>query len=164
MPRGYKTPGLEDAVRKYYPTMSCTEVASIVGVDASMVWRCAHRLGIKHEEATSDRLKKKAKSRLVTGKRTITEAELRKRSETQKRIRRAESYRVAIGMKQKTKYHVRTVPIKTEHAMALLRRDYNYFYDTVDDMTMYYDSETKRNPREQYFIDKYHLRFEQGGE
>lgn len=164
MTKGVKTPGLEEAVRKFYPTMSCYEVAKIVGVDASMVWRCAKRLGIKHTERTIKRLTDKSKSRLVCGKRKISEQELLKRSKSQKKLRKSETFRVISGIPQRTKFHIRVVPIKTSRAMQLLRREYNYFYDTLDEMTLYYDSETRRNPREQYFIDKYHLKFEQADE
>lgn len=164
MPKGVKNPIMEDAIRKLFPTMSSNELAKFTGFNASVIARCARRLGVEHDDATIERLSKKSKSCLITGRRIISKEELLKRSESIKRTWKRESYRVAVGLPQKTKYHIRTVPIKTVKAMANLRLVYNYFYDKVDDMTLYYDSQTKRNPREQYFIDKYHLKFVQADE
>lgn len=74
-----------------------------------------------------------------------------------------EAWRVRSGQKQETKYKVRIAPKKVQQAMFYLARKYNYFYDTVDDMTMYYDVQTKRTD-EQHYVDKYGIKFCQADE
>ena len=86
-----------------------------------------------------------------------------KLSEKVTATRKMESWRVRSGIKKETKYKVRITPVRVQQAIFHLSRKYNYFYDTVDDATLYYDSQTRRT-KEQYYIDKYHLKFVQADE
>ncbi len=70
-----------------------------------------------------------------------------------------ESFRVMSGLKKKTKYKVRVTPKKVQQKMYYLYRKYGYFYDTVDNTTLYYDFETQRISNEQYYTNKYGISF-----
>ena len=154
---------LEDVVRKRFPTESAGEIAADIGVAATTISRRAKSLGVEHTTETVERLKAKASSKLIHNW-IPTKEQREHQSIVQKKLRRSESYRVSVGLKQKTRYHVRTVPRRTIKAMCRLRSVYNYFYDTVDDMALYYDTETRRHKKEQYFADKYHIQFVQADE
>ena len=151
---------LEDVVRKRFPTESAGEIAADIGVAATTISRRAKSLGLEHDAETIKRLKAKASSKLIRGW-FPTKEQREHLSIVQKKLCKSESYRASVGLKQRTKRHMRIVPRRTIKVMCRLRSVYNYFYDTVDDMTLFYDSETRRHKNEKYFADKYHLEFKQ---
>ena len=63
------------------------------------------------------------------------------------------------GMKQKTKHHISLVPRRITQVMYNLRVRQKYFYTDSNSLTLYYDSQTDRSIDEQYYINRYGLKF-----
>lgn len=135
-------------VMEMYPLHSGSEIAKILGVTREAVNSMARRLGVRHTEDTSKRLKEK-------------------RTEIIKRIIAMERLRVASGKKQLTKRKIVRQPNRSMCARHYLVSKYNYFYDKDlgESLTVFYDKETKRlSPeKERHYIETYHLRFEEAG-
>ena len=161
MPWQSKIPGLTEKVLDLYPTMSSREIHEATGFAKSSIIRCARKNNLKHTEEAQARINAYVYNRRQEG---LKKRDLSKLGEKIKTIRRIESWRVRSGMRKETKYKVCITPKKVQQAMFHLARKHNYFYDTVDDAIMYYDSQTRRTKREQYFVNKYGIRFEQADE
>lgn len=76
----------------------------------------------------------------------------------QKKYRRAVFEKLS-GMKPTTKMRVAILPNRVYSAMYRLRRVYNYFLVDGEPYTLYYDNETKRSKREDYYFKKYRINF-----
>lgn len=161
MPWRSKVPGLTEKVLELYPTMSSREIHDITGFALSSIIRCARNNNLKHTKEAQARIDAYVRMKRKEG---LKNRNLHKLSEKVKTTRKMESWRVRSGLRQETKYKVRITPKKVQYAMYHLFKKYNYFYDTVDSHTLYYDSQTKRSSNEQYYIDKYGLKFEQADE
>lgn len=150
----------KETTRKYWATMSASEIRDAYGVPKSKAIYWAQRLGLKHTPETEQRLKDKMVKSSVGAR---NEESHKKASITWKKNRRLDELRVMSGLPRETKFHLKRYPQKTRLAIWHLERRYNYFRDEeVGGLyTLFYDEETKRTPREQYYIDKYHLKFEQ---
>ena len=64
-----------------------------------------------------------------------------------------------MGEKPATHQNLSIYPYKTRVAKKGLRLNHNYFYDDDDYMILYYDSETQRSTKEDYFKKKYGFKF-----
>lgn len=148
------TKKLEEVVRKEYPLTSSYKIARSLGVHPTTVYRCAKRLGVEKDKNWND----KKKSSLALG-RICSEEKRKKMSKTHKAIYKKELFRVLSGIPQKTRIKILRIPKKTANSMRGLRFRHNYFFDDVNDLTLYYDSETKRAKNEHYFEKKYNIHF-----
>lgn len=160
MPWQSKVPGLTEKVLELYPTMSSREIHDVTGFALSSIIRCARNNNLKHTDEAQARINAYVRRRRREGQR---KRNYKKLSEKITSIRKVEAWRVRSGLKKETKYKVRITPKRVQQAMYHLSKKYNYFYDTVDNQTLYYDSQTKRT-NEQYYIDKYGIRFVQADE
>ena len=88
-----------------------------------------------------------------------------KRFESLRRTLLMERFRVMSGEKQQTKRRISRLPSKTYGRTFYLRSKYNYFSDGTGKHpdVLYYDSETRRAPNEEYFTRKYGIKFKEGG-
>lgn len=155
-----KRNGIEERISKMYLTMSAREIAKELGVGKSTVARWARRLGVHHTQETIMRLQSETFRKLDYTRRHLDyEAIHKKRSRT----RRMEEWRVMSGLPQQTKFKVKVIPNRVYKAMWHLKDKYNYFFE-ADSATLFYDSQTKRRPNEQYYVSKYGIRFEQADE
>ncbi len=152
-----KIPGLTEKVMELYPTMSSREIHDATGFSLSSIIRCAKKNNLRHTEEAQARIDAYVRRRRQEGRASYDYSKL---SLKVSKTRKMEAWRARSGLKRKTKYKVRITPKRIQQAMYHLYRKYGYFYDTVDNTTLYYDSETKRRPNEQYFADKYGIRFE----
>lgn len=106
------------------------------------------------------RINKKRLRNLKTGnKRVFTSEDRAKLGKSQKKLWGLERTRVIYGMKQKTKHHVSLVPRRVTQAMYNLRVRRKYFYSDFNSLTLYYDSQTDRSIDEQYYENRYGLKF-----
>ena len=155
-----KHEGIEDQITRMWPTMSASEIAKELGIGKTSAARWAKKLGLHHTPETIRRLQMKFSLKLDYIKRQMDYNAIHaKRS----RSRRIDEWRVMSGLPQRTKFKVRTIPRKVYAAMWNLQHKYNYFFEPGTS-TLYYDSQTDRRPNEQYYIDKYGIKFEQADE
>lgn len=140
-------------VKELYPTMTAKEISQLTGVPTSSIWRIARCLGVSHNEVILKQLNKQRSKNLKDGsKRAYT---------PQEKLWGLERTRLIYGMKQKTKHHISLVPRRITQVMYNLRVRQKYFYTDSNSLTLYYDSQTDRSIDEQYYIDKYGLKFKE---
>lgn len=156
MPSKEETLSLEQAVRRLYPTMTASEIASKMGCGKNRVLKVAKRLGVKHSEETNERILRENVRRMVKGQDTECYA---KRAAKYKRKRKADIVRVMSGMKQETRMKLRLAPKKMWLAMNRLIRKYKYFRVEGEPYTLYYDSMTTRHKMERKYTDSYGISF-----
>lgn len=149
-------------VCELYPTHSASEIAKILGVTKSAVSNMARRLGVVHTKETVRRITRNNIDAMLQAD------VVARRVLSLKRTLRMEQFRIASGELQKTKRRFRQANNKTICARSYLVRKYNYFYDKGfgEILTIFYDSETRRLPQEQeqYYSEKYHIKFLQADE
>ena len=147
-------------VKELYPTMTAKEISLLTGVPTSSIWRIARCLEVSHNEVLLKQINKQRSKNLKDGsKRVYTPQEKEKRSKSQKKLWGLERPRMIYGMKQKTKHHVSLVPRRITQVMYNLRVRRKYFYTDTNSLTLYYDSQTDRSIDEQYYINRYGLKF-----
>ena len=157
---GKRNEELWATVKELYPTMTAKEISLLTGVPASSIWRIARCLEVSHNDAILKQLNKQRSKNLKDGsKRAYTPQEKEKRSKSQKKLWGLERTRLIYGMKQKTKHHVSLVPRRIRQVMYNLRVRRKYFYTDSNSLTLYYDSQTDRSIDEQYYINRYGLKF-----
>ena len=144
--------------------MTAKEISLLTGVPASSIWRIARCLEVSHNEVLLKQINKQRSKNLKDGsKRAYTPQEKEKRSKSQKKLWGLERTRLIYGMKQKTKHHVSLVPRRIRQVMYNLRVRRKYFYTDSNSLTLYYDSQTDRSIDEQYYINRYGLKFVEAG-
>lgn len=155
-----KRDGIEEQITRMWPTMSASEIAKELGIGKVSAARWARKLGLQHTPETIRRLQMKASLKIDYAKRQMDyKAVHRKRS----RSRKVDEWRVMSGLPQRTKFKIKLIPDKVYKTMWHLQKKYNYFFEPGR-ATLYYDSQTDRRPNEQYYIDKYGIKFEQADE
>ncbi|MCD8206944.1 MAG: hypothetical protein LUD72_03305 [Bacteroidales bacterium] len=161
-PPGNTYKGLSEFVREHYHNTPSMEIAATFGCSVSVVDDWARKLGVKRDPKwLKDRTEKNRRESLM---RMQTPEAHRKAAKKVRLIRKMEQRRVLAGLPQLTKYRVRTTPIKSTYAKSYLKTKYNYFTDPDDMRVIYYDKETRRHPRESYYMEKYGLIFKEGDE
>lgn len=157
---GKRNVELWNKVKELYPTMTAKEISLLTGVPTSSIWRIARCLEVSHNEVILKQLNKQRAKNLKDGsKRAYTPQEKEKRSKSQKKLWGLERTRLIYGMKQKTKHHISLVPRRITQVMYNLRVRRKYFYTDSNSLTLYYDSQTDRSIDEQYYINRYGLKF-----
>ena len=157
---GKRNEELWATVKELYPTMTAKEISLLTGVPASSIWRIARCLEVSHNEVLLKQINKQRLKNLKDGsKRAYTPQEKEKRSKSQKKLWGLERTRLIYGMKQKTKHHISLVPRRIIQVMYNLRVRRKYFYTDSNSLTLYYDSQTDRSIDEQYYINRYGLKF-----
>lgn len=153
---------LKDTVIREYPHSSAGEIAARHGVRHSSVEYWARKLNLQHTDETKARITEKIYGRIAHITKTDPEVK-RKSIETKKRTWMMERFRVMSGLPQKTKLRVATRPVKVYKAIWYLVNMRNYFRDIEvgGRFTLYYDNETKRSGKEDYYTKSCGLTFEQ---
>ena len=157
---GKRNEELWATVKELYPTMTAKEISLLTGAPTSSIWRIAKCLEVSHNEVLLKQINKQRSKNLKDGsKRVYTPQEKEKRSKSQKKLWGLERTRLIYGMKQKTKHHISLVPRRITQVMYNLRVRRKYFYTDSTSLTLYYDSQTDRSIDEQYYINRYGLKF-----
>ena len=161
---GKRNEELWATVKELYPTMTAKEISLLTGAPTSSIWRIAKCLEVSHNEVLLKQINKQRLKNLKDGsKRVYTPQEKEKRSKSQKKLWGLERTRLIYGMKQKTKHHVSLVPRRITQVMYNLRVRRKYFYTDSNSLTLYSDSPTDRSIDEQYYINRYGLKFVEAG-
>lgn len=152
--RTRRNPQHVEIVKKYYPTMTGSEIEAKFGILKGRAAKIANELGIKHTPETQERIRQKIQDNITNNRHKIDFKELgHKRSVRYK----MEYYRKWEGKPQKTKLKLAKTSQKTYKAKYNLINRYGYI-ETTDAYTLMYDRNTHRM-NEQYYAGKYKLRF-----
>lgn len=151
-----KHEGIEDTVRRYYPTMTAAEISARFGYSKTRINTWAKRLGVRHSAETDERIKVENMLRLVEAKKHI---DYKAMGERWKRKRRMDELRVLSGLPQRTRFKLKSINSKAYQAKWYLEHRYGYFGVEGEAYALFYDKETRRCRQEGYYSRKYGLRF-----
>lgn len=153
---------LKEITIREYPYSSAGEIAARHGVCSGSVWYWAKKLNLQQTDETKARILEKTRGRIANTIKTNPEAK-RKSMETKKRTWMMERFRVMSGLPQKTKMRIAMRPTKVYKAIWYLVNMRNYFRDIEvgGRFTLYYDEQTKRSGKEDYYTKSCGLTFEQ---
>lgn len=131
-------------VPELYATMGEREIEKEYGIDRHFISQVAKRLGLKHSQETTSRLRQKGGIKA-------------------QQVWKADRTRFLSGQPQLTNFRIVKYSYKLKLVINRLIRVYNYFTDEeVGGLyTLYYDKDTKRTPRENIYSKRYGLKFEQ---
>lgn len=151
-----KREGIEECVRKHYPTMTAREISVMFGYSKTRVTTWAERLGVRHDDATEERIRQEklrrlAVARLHTDRKAAAEKRMKKR--------KYDELRVMSGLKPLTRLKMRTIHPSAYKSRWYLEKRYGYFTVDGEPYSLYYDSETRRCRNEAYYTEKYGLKF-----
>lgn len=152
--RTRRNPQHVEIVKKYYPTMTGSEIEAKFGVLKGRAEKIAHELGIKHTNETQERIRRKIKDNITNNRHKIDFKKLGHKRSVRYKL---EYYRVWEGKPQKTRLKLAKTSQKTYKAKYHLINRYGYI-ETTDAYTLMYDINTHRI-NEQYCAEKYKLRF-----
>lgn len=144
--------------KQYYPTMSSAEIELRFGIKRDTVGKIARKLGISHTEETKQRLYKEKLQRL---KKACNSYDRAKTIKTRNAKRKMDMFRMWNGQKRETNYLMAELPKKTYQARHYLVRRYGYCISPDDPYTLEVTGSTKRCKKEQYYTDKYRLKFKE---
>lgn len=159
-----RIPGIEENVIKLYPTMSLREVADKLHCGRSTVKRYADRNDLKYTPETENRLYEKSVMNNIRRCLAIRSIDYAKMSRSRKQLFQMEYARELAGLNRKSHLRLSRVTSKARVVIWRLCKVYDYYYDRDYPWIIWYDSETKRNPNEGYYTEKYGIKFEQGSE
>lgn len=153
---------LKEITIREYPYSSAGEIAARHGVCSGSVWYWVKKLNLQQTDETKARILKKKHRCIANIIKTNPEVK-RKSMETKKRTWKMERFRVMSGMPQKTKLRIAMRPTKAYRAIWYLVNMRNYFRDIEvgGRFTLYYDEQTKRSGKEDYYTKSCGLTFEQ---
>lgn len=149
-----RNPQHVELVKKYYPTMTGSEMQAKFGILKGRAEKIAHELGIKHTTETQARIKQKFRDNLANNIHKIDFRELGRKTSIRYKM---EYYRKWEGKPQKTKLRLAETSYKIYKAKWHLIKRHGYI-ETTDAYTLMYDKDTHRT-NETYYAEKYGLKF-----
>lgn len=148
-----KREGIEETVRRHYPTMTAGEISARFGYSKTRVNVWARRLGVRHSPETEERIRREQLAQLAEAR------ERADRKAAHEKWRRMDELRVLGGQPQQTRFRFAAMPVQARQTVWRMVAKRNYFQAEGDPFTLYYDGETSRVPTEDYLANKYGLRF-----
>ena len=148
--------GIEECVRRYYPTMTAREIAVKFGYSKARVTVWAERIGVRHDAATEERIRRERCERLAEARRHM---DYKAAAEKRRKRREYDELRVMSGLKQLTRLRISSIRPASYNSRWYLERKYDYFTVEGEPYSLYYDSGTRRCRNEAYFTEKYGLKF-----
>lgn len=149
-----RNPQHVEIVKKYYPTMTGSEIEAKFGILKGRAEKIAKELGIKHTPETIERIRQEKKDRWKGLLNTLDRKAIARKLSIRYKM---EYYRKWEGKPQKTKLRLRETSYRIYKAKRHLVTRYGYI-ETTDAYTLMYDKDTRRM-NEQYYSDKYGLKF-----
>lgn len=144
----------EQYIIEHYADSTAQQIAQILGINKTTVWKIARKLNLKHSEKILQQFRDQHDEMI----RNRTPETLAKAASSHKRTRKRELRRILGGEPQQTKLKIRIASKRTAQERWRLCKRYGYI-ETTDPFTLFYDSNTRRM-NEKLYTDKYHLRFE----
>jgi hypothetical protein len=152
--RTRRNPYHVELVRKYYPTMTGSEMQARFGILKGRADKIANELGIRHTPETQERIRKKME---VVRREARANIDYKAAGRRHSVCYKMEYYRKWEGKPQKTKLRLAETSYKVYKAKWHLITRHGYI-ETTDAYTLMYDKGTHRM-NEQFYIDKYGLKF-----
>lgn len=152
--RTRRNPYHVELVRKYYPTMTGSEIQTRFGILKGRAEKIANELGIKHTPETQERIRQKME---VVRREARANIDYKAAGRRHSVCYKMEYYRKWEGKPQKTKLRLAETSYKVYKAKWNLVTRHGYI-ETTDAYTLMYDKDTHRM-NEQYYAGKYKLRF-----
>ena len=152
--------GIEEAVRRYYPTMTAKEISARFGYSKTRVNTWAKRLGVRHTPETEQRIKTESMARLAEAR---AQMDYKAAHDKWRRKRRYDELRVMSGLRPLTKFRMKAIQRKAYKAKWTLCRRHGYMEAEGAPYLLLYDDTTRRSKNESYYIKKYGLKFEYYG-
>lgn len=149
-----RNPQHVEIVKKYYPTMTGSEIEAKFSIQKNRADKIANDLGIKHTPETMERIRKKME---VVRREARANIDYKAAGRRHSVCYKMEYYRKWEGKPQKTKLRLAETSYKVYKAKWNLVTRYGYI-ETTDAYTLMYDKNTRRM-NEQYYSDKYGLKF-----
>ena len=152
--RTRRNPQHVEIVKKYYPTMTGSEIEAKFSIRKKRAYKIANELGIKHTPETQERIRKKME---VVRREARANIDYKAAGRRHSVCYKMEYYRKWEGKPQKTKLRLAETSYKVYKAKWNLIKRHGYI-ETTDAYTLMYDRNTHRM-NEQYYAGKYKLRF-----
>lgn len=152
--RTRRNPWHVELVKKYYPTMTGSEIETRFGILKGRAEKIANELGIKHTPETMERIRKKMD---VVRREARANIDYKAAGRRHSVCYKMEYYRKWEGKPQKTKLRLAETSYKVYKAKWNLIKRHGYI-ETTDAYTLMYDKDTQRM-NEKYYTEKYGLKF-----
>jgi hypothetical protein len=152
--RTRRNPYHVELVKKYYPTMTGSEIEARFGILKGRAAKIANELGIRHTPETMERIKKKME---VVRREARANIDYKAAGRRHSVCYKMEYYRKWEGKPQKTKLRLAETSYKVYKAKWHLITRHGYI-ETTDAYTLMYDKDTQRM-NEKYYTEKYGLKF-----
>lgn len=149
----------KEAIRKIsdlYRTNTAREISELLDIPISTILRQVSKFGLEHDEETKIRIRKERNKSLRNYWNKEKYANKGRKLHMQYKM---DELRVMSGKPQETRLRIRKLSPKALNAKMYLRRSCNYFYSDGEPFVLYYDSETKRHPKEEYYTRKFGFKF-----
>lgn len=148
-------------IRELWPMYSSTEIETMTGINKRRVTRWAKIMGLTHTVETEERIREKqsAAARVAIARLDHVAA-----GRKIKMMRALDMKRLLAGEPQKTKYKFNLHSYRINGTRYHLKHYYNYYQTEENSLVFYYDSQTRRAKREDYFARRYGIKFEEGEE
>ena len=156
-----KREGIEEAVRRYYPTMTAKEISAQFGYSKTRVNTWAKRLGVRHTPETEQRIKTERMARLAEAR---AQMDYKAAHDKWRRKRRYDELRVMSGLPQRTRFKFAALSTQGRQTVWRMVRKHNYFQMDGEPRTLYYDGDTRRVYTEARLAKKYGLHFVAAGD
>ena len=141
-------------------TMTVSEIAKEMGVSPSTIRKRVVGMQLQKSPQLECRHRQ---TRLSALKKANTPECRAKATDTMRRTRRMEKWRLMSGLQKKTKLRFRSVPLRVYQALYHLKHKYNYF--SLDEAyVLFYDTQTRRCNDEQYYSIRYGIKFVEANE
>lgn len=152
---------------RLFPDHTCKEVAEMVGIGASTVWKYADSMGLEHTEEFNEAVRSRKRLAAINNYSSSEEAN-RKRSESVKAVVERDRKRIRLGLKPISgrEYNPEPLPFNVYGIICRIAKKYGYIKFRCDN-TLYYNAETNRINRkrgrqatEKYYREKYGFVFQ----
>lgn len=163
MNRKTLTEGEKTYIREHLPRSTYSQVARDIGRNVSCVWRYAQRNNRAASIEEGKAARRKALELYYTEENKRLHNEKIKKSIV--RMIKKEHLRVRWGLEQKTNRRIDLAPYYIKRIRYRLKKQMNYVTQECrnhrrgDMYAIYYDSETRRSPREDYYTRTYGFKF-----
>lgn len=139
-------------VKERYPHLTAGEIEARCGIPVSAVKRIVKRYGLRHTPETM--------ARIAGFRHRPRPAHVREKiSRKRKLLYRLEYMRLWEGRARRTRVHLAELPRRVYLAKHNLVKKYNYFGVHYDPYLLCYDGDTRRVANEDYYMQRYGLRF-----
>lgn len=146
-----------ERISRMYETMTAREIFEETKIPISTVIGIASRLGLKHDNATQDRINRCRRASLD---KYWTKEKYEESGRKRHRKYKMEEVRVMSGMRQETNLRIRKLSKTALSAKMYLHKTYGYSYCEDEPLTLLWKDGMRRCKRESYYTEKFGFKFD----